>query len=50
MKTKVNLTLDKEKWLRFRVECIQYETTASREIEAFITAQLKAWEQKGGKK
>lgn len=50
MKVKVNLTLDKEVWRQFRVACIQRDTSASHEIETFIAARLKAWEQKGGKK
>jgi hypothetical protein len=49
MKAKVNLTLDKEVWRQFRVECIQRDTSASAELEAFIKTRLQQWE-KGGKK
>jgi hypothetical protein len=50
MKAKVNLTLDKEPWRQFRVACIQHDTSASAEIEAFIKSRLQQWEQKGGSK
>jgi hypothetical protein len=47
MKAKVNLTMDKEVWRQFRVQCLQHDTSASAEFEAFMKTRLQQWEQKG---
>jgi len=36
MKTKVTITLDKEKWKKFRIKCIREGISASAKIEEMI--------------
>jgi hypothetical protein len=50
MKVRVNITVDPTLWKQFRVLCLQNDTTASAEFDAFMRARVEKSEQKGGKK
>jgi hypothetical protein len=50
MKGRANIVVDAEQWKLFRMACIQHDTTASAEIEAFIKTRLEQWDKKGGSK
>lgn len=42
---KVTISMHLSLWHAFRVACVQRNTSASKEIQRFITQQLAAWEQ-----
>jgi len=41
IKTKVTLSLDKDKWTKFRIECLKRGVSASNVIEKMIEEKLK---------
>ena len=41
---RINISLHPSLWYAFRVACVQRKTSASKEIQRFITEQLAAWQ------
>ena len=50
MTGRANIVVAPEQWKRFRMACIEHDTTASAEIETFIKKRLQEWGKKGGTK
>ena len=46
---KVTISMPEALWHAFRVACVQRKTSASKEIQRFITQQLTAWEHQSQK-
>lgn len=43
--TRITLSVALETWRAFRAACISRGLTASKEIQRFMSQQLKAWQQ-----
>jgi hypothetical protein len=41
---RINLYVDKQTWKAFRAACIQRDSSASSEVDMFMTAQLLQWQ------
>jgi hypothetical protein len=50
MKIRATISLDPTVWKQFRMSCIEHDTNASAELEAYMKTRLQQWEKGGGKK
>jgi hypothetical protein len=46
IKVRTNISVDPAVWKQFRMSCLEHDTNASAEIEAFMKARIQQWEQK----